>query len=77
MTASGSGLDPEISPLAAYYQVPRIAKARGISEARCANLIQALPKTYLGILGEPRVNVLNLNIALDSLQKVPLEDSFE
>jgi K+-transporting ATPase ATPase C chain len=77
VTASGSGLDPEISPLAAYYQVPRIAKARGMSEQDIQSLIQQLTKNRtFGILGEPRVNVLNLNIALDSLQKIPLEEFF-
>lgn len=66
VTASGSGLDPEISPLAAFYQVPRIAKKRNISEKDLKILIHKHIQTRtLGILGEPRVNVLELNIALD------------
>ena len=69
VTASGSGLDPEISPLAAFYQVTRIAQARQISENEIEKLINALIKNRaLGILGEPRVNVLELNVALDNLR---------
>ena len=66
VTASASGLDPDISPLAAFYQVPRIAKARLLSEQKLQRLIEnnIQPRT-LGILGEPRVNVLQLNILLD------------
>jgi len=69
VTASGSGLDPEISPLAAYYQVPRIAKAHRISEEAIRELIQNQIKnrTFI-LLGEPRVNVLQLNIALNNLR---------
>jgi K+-transporting ATPase ATPase C chain len=67
VTASGSGLDPEISPLAAFYQVPRIAKAHHISEEKIQALIQnSIQNRTLGILGEPRVNILQLNIALDN-----------
>ena len=70
VTASGSGLDPEISPLAAFYQVPRIAKIRQISENDLQVLIQSLIQNRtLGILGEPRVNVLQLNLALDTATK--------
>jgi len=69
VTASGSGLDPEISPLAALYQIPHIAKARQIPAKSIETLIFSLiQKRTLGILGEPRVNVLALNLALDKLE---------
>jgi potassium-transporting ATPase KdpC subunit len=72
VTASGSGLDPEISPATAEFQVPRVARERNISEAEVRTLVQKFTKDrQFGIFGEPRINVLELNLELDSAHPLP------
>jgi potassium-transporting ATPase KdpC subunit len=70
--SSASGLDPDISVAGAYYQIPRIARARGMSQAAVRSIIdQHITGRFLGIFGEPRVNVLEVNLALDGVHTNP------
>jgi potassium-transporting ATPase KdpC subunit len=72
VTASGSGLDPHISVAAALYQVPRVARSRSVNEEKIKSLVDRYTDgRQLGILGEPRVNVLKLNVALDEMKLPP------
>ena len=72
VTASASGLDPDITPAGAQYQVGRVARARGMPNARVASLVAMQTSgRQFGVLGEPRINVLQLNLALDAMDRHP------